>query len=169
MTPEDRKYVRYIAEHRNRVQKAWDLIKSLMPQVSFVKDTRIAARIQELISIHDMDKYKSEEFDPYRCHWYPAPGEEPNEEAYQAAWEHHYRGNPHHYLYWADKDFSAKEDYIYLVEMACDWLSVSGITGSKPSYLWFQENKEEISQYLPHAAITFLDIILREVYDKTGR
>lgn len=169
MTPEDRKYVRYISEHRNRVQKAWNLLKTMFPEVSFVKDSRIASRIQELISIHDMSKYKNEEFEAYRRHWYPAAGEAPDEEAYQAAWEHHYQNNPHHYLYWKDKEFITKENYPYLVEMICDWLSVSGITGGDPSYLWFQRNKEEIATCLPHSAVTFLDTILREVYDKTGR
>lgn len=169
MTVNDKKYVRYIQEHRLRVAQAWDELQRLFPGYSFVSESRYSNVIMGLINTHDLSKYRDEEFDPYRLHWYPEAGEAPDEEGYNRAWEHHVANNPHHYLYWKGKEFDTEKDLPYLIEMICDWQSVSRLTGAQPSLDWFEENIEEIQQCLPQSAIVVLRTLLTEIKRITGR
>lgn len=169
-SPQAIQYIRYIDEHRKRVALAWNQIKQVFrdSNAPFISDKDGVQKVELLIQTHDGSKYTDAEFEPYRLHWYPAPGEEPNERAYNQAWRHHKMVNPHHYEYWKGREFEMSKDWPFLVEMCCDWMSVSRLTGEVPAYEWFQENKEEISKYLPGGALVFLDYVLYKMYTATG-
>jgi hypothetical protein len=100
-----------------------------------VEDFKIA--IQEAasnIESHDESKYTDIEFEPYRLKFYPTEDEneilKSGDERLQqvsdfaAAWEHHYKNNPHHPKYWVEKDGTIKDmELKYIIEMICDWMS----------------------------------------------
>lgn len=135
-------YKRYIKSHKDTVSLVWEELKK---EVYLNPETK--EKINRLISKHDMSKYSEEEFEGYRQFFYPEPGEEKNKELFDISWNHHNKRNPHHWEYWLlhKKDgYRALEIPVeYVIEMLCDWTSMSVKFGNIPSS-WYEENKERI-------------------------
>lgn len=134
-------YIDYIETHREKVQAAYE--KYFIPlleqefELNSCSVEEFKQAIQEAannISTHDESKYMDIEFEPYRLRFYPT--EEENEILksgdakiqqgmnFEAAWEHHYKNNPHHPKYWVQEDGSIRDmDLKYIIEMICDWMS----------------------------------------------
>lgn len=144
------RYKEYIDNHRNNVRKAWEniknneeciqLIKKYIPSISISTDT-----LDELIYLHDLSKYESEEFDAYRKNFYPISQEEKddNKQAFEEAWKHHYMNNLHHWDYWYHTNNLNNMPFIYVVEMICDWEAM-GYQFGNTSKEWYDKNKDKI-------------------------
>ena len=121
-----RQYEDYIEEHCNNVKKAFEeLINKDIPETR-----EYLNELHKKIQNHDNSKYSNEEFDAYRKNFYPINEQEKedNKEAFDKAWEHHYRNNNHHPEYWLDdqgnlKPFSEqneREVRLAYLEWVCD-------------------------------------------------
>lgn len=121
------------------------------------------------INNHDLSKYNDLEFYPYRRHWHPTIKEENedeerqqvNEEQYEKAWQHHYEHNNHHIQYWYDfKNSIAHDmDLSAIVEMICDWISMSIIKNNPTIDNWWNTDADkERSMMTPDTINTVNDI-----------
>jgi hypothetical protein len=121
--------------------------------------------------IHDWTKFTPAEWGPYVRRFYGPQGYRPGPEskgynhdqnkgqdaAFDAAWEHHWRRNPHHPQYWV----RGEEDYgyapwgseaervqemplTYVQEMVADWIGAGRAQGKPDIMGWYQANKENI-------------------------
>ena len=127
-------YNNYIATHINNVKSCYKFYGKELCE-------RLGVDYEELgrnVEIHDQSKYSEEEFEGFRCYYFPTPEEERNDELrgfrkskYNAAWLHHLRNNPHHPEYWIYMDEEAKAirckpmEKIYIAEMLLDWAALS--------------------------------------------
>ena len=124
-------YMDYIDEHKSYVQKAYEWLRENCIEIFDKIDEK---EFQEQIIDHDNSKFSDEEFEPYAQKWF---GDGIKTPAYENAWEHHWKNNPHHPEYWDGKDMPE----IYILEMLCDWLSF-GLKQDNPAELIdFYENK----------------------------
>ena len=146
------KYKEYIDEHRNNVQKAWDMVKNnnncLKVICKFITSSSINRTIEfidELIEKHDLSKYKEEEFEPYRKNFFPVSEEEKesNKEAFEEAWKHHYHKNLHHWDWWHETGNKENMPFTYIVEMVCDWIAM-GFKFNNTAIEWYENNKDKI-------------------------
>ncbi len=67
--------------------------------------------------------------------------------AFDRAWAHHLRKNPHHWQYYDGAEMPAK----YALEMVADWIgagAAQGKTSSTHVFNWYHENKDRIVLHL---------------------
>lgn len=163
-------YRRYIDEHISNVRKAFE--KYFIPLLyddTLEDDLKEAINNASLkIPYHDLSKYEPVEFDGYRMHFYPTEFEkndptfkERSQKAYDVAWEHHHKHNPHHPQHWKNRDMP----YEYIVEMLCDWLAMSMKFGQSTLDWYekeaveekscFNEKTKKIVEYLLYDKLSF--------------
>ena len=143
-------YKEYIANHKNNVIKAWELMKNNSEFLNLLNkniphyESAISA-IDVNIENHDMSKYGKEEFDAYRKEFYPVSPEEKenNKAAFDLAWKHHYHNNMHHWNWWYESGNKDNMPIIYLVEMICDWEAMGYQFGNN-SKEYYEANKHKI-------------------------
>lgn len=105
--------------------------------------------------VHDSSKFSSIEWSPYVNRFYgpkaPVLGstgymhKSGDDLAFDRAWEHHWRNNPHHWNYWLDDDKNPQEmPEVLIREMVADWRS-AGLTQGKPDLRgWYAANKDNL-------------------------
>lgn len=126
-SPEHRYYIN-VKEHIKNVQYGYTFIKNKIP--SMFNELEISVdEMDKQIQQHDQSKFSPEEFEASAQYYYGSKDEYP----YKAAWDHHWRHNPHHPEYWQGQDMP----YSCLLEMLCDlW-----------SFGWKDLNLHEIFDY----------------------
>ena len=139
-------YILYINEHIFNVHLIW---KTLRPHLKgkFWLDDYAYLNIHTLIEAHDASKFKPEEFEGYRQNFFPEGTEEKLPEPFDLAWNHHQKTNPHHWEYWVlikkNKLKPLSIPFRYLIEMLCDWASMSFKFKNIPS-VWYEEHKDNM-------------------------
>lgn len=67
--------------------------------------------------------------------------------AFDAAWEHHWMNNPHHWQYWSggeSGDFITPMPHKYAREMVADWAGAGrAITGKWEVVEWYAKTKND--------------------------
>lgn len=110
--------------------------------------------------IHDLSKFSRTEWSPYVNRFFgpnayrPAagstgyrhkPGDDP---AFDAAWEHHWRNNPHHWNYWNDAMWGdaapLRMPERYAREMVSDWYGAGMAQGKPDIAAWYESSKAHI-------------------------
>lgn len=138
-------YTQYINTHMENVKKAWAIFQK---KCGFYLDMQLLGDISLLIDKHDESKFSDEEFEAYRKYFYPITDAEKNDPktkvAFDLAWGHHYRNNPHHWDYWYHGGIVNEMKYKYVVEMVCDWLAMGMKEGSQQIDSWYEDNKSKI-------------------------
>lgn len=120
-------YMDYIKTHKDNVQKAWEELRAATVGIGIINRPNILEQMSYRIRRHDDSKYSEREFLPYRRHFYPMDGEVDDTAQYDAAWQHHYNRNDHHWQYWIDCDgdfigyADMDERMCACLEMICDW------------------------------------------------
>ena len=145
------KYLDYVNNHIENVQKAWNEEVSLLED-DFIKEHKDDLAAQ--IAAHDASKYDEEEFDAYRANYNPINDQEKidNEANFQAAWYHHFQNNPHHWQHWIDEKGELKpltdEDAVKsaYIEMICDWQAMGYVFGDTAKQ-YYDQNKDIIKIY----------------------
>ena len=97
---------------------------------------------------HDDTKYMEEEFMPYANYFYGKKTPEV-EKAFDYAWNHHQKCNPHHWQYWVLINDDPEEGEIvldmplnYIIEMICDWWAFSWSKGNLYEiFSWYDKHK----------------------------
>lgn len=148
----ERKYRKYIDEHKLNVKKAWDYMRQNPKCLDYISSTIIDTNIisvinlvNDLVNNHDYSKYGPEEFDAYRKNFYPISPEEKdeNKEAFEKAWHHHYTNNMHHWDWWYESGNADNMPLVYVIEMVCDWEAM-GYKFGNSSKQWYENNKQNI-------------------------
>jgi hypothetical protein len=134
------KYDKYIFEHRQNVYKSY---RWLVDKGIIVHRNILEWNIRD----HDMSKYNMKEFEPYAKYFYGEEITPEIEKAFDFAWNHHQKSNPHHWEYWLMFKDSGEikvleMPYEYIVEMICDWWAFSWKKGNlKEIFSWYEANK----------------------------
>lgn len=134
-------YLEYIKNHVNNVKSAYQNYFIPLLDYDFISDKMSDQEIKDairnaatLVEEHDASKYSDEEFDGYREKYYPTAREKADpdfeklaSEKAERAWVSHYSNNPHHPMYWVNKETGDKKDMSleYIIEMLCDWIGMS--------------------------------------------
>lgn len=134
-------YIAYLDKHISGVKKAyaWLLDHHIDSKVDFGDEDVI----EENVGNHDKSKWSDEEFEPYAQYFYGS-GYSP---AFNVAWNHHQKSNPHHWQYWMLIDDDSLVNCLempieYIVEMICDWWSFSFSKGNlREIFSWYDSHK----------------------------
>lgn len=141
-------YEAYLEQHISGVKKVYEKIKDVLLTESDLTVEDLTA-LDNQIDLHDASKYEDEEFYPYLYHFYPSQAGANDEVAYDRAWNHHQKHNPHHWQYWIlQKDSGARvlldmpENYV--IEMLCDWSSFQYKNPESTANNWYTNNKDKM-------------------------
>lgn len=85
--------------------------------------------------IHDLSKFGSAEFHPYRLR--ASAGKDTA--AYAAAWQHHWSVNPHHWEYWVKDGAATPMPEVYVREMLADWMAANRMYRDGPLQEWLSK------------------------------
>lgn len=153
-------YTEYINTHKENVKKSFDWFMENLPEL--FEDIEIE-ELQELIDKHDESKFSEEEFLPYANRWF---GDKKKTKEYGLAWEHHWKNNLHHPEYWDGEDM----EYIYILEMLCDWMSFGFKENNLKdivSFYW-EKAREDKEKNLSKNTKKILDAIINKIDNKTN-
>ena len=156
-------YKCYIEEHRTNVMKAFIEMTDCEELNYIFMDEYIYWSLMSRIENHDMSKYSKEEFDAYRKNFFPINQKENNKEAFEKAWEHHWKTNDHHWQNRQDNKGLGLNSYIAVLENVCDWLAMGYKFNDRP-YQYYEKHKNEIK--LNEEDRAFLEHIIYEGIDK---
>lgn len=142
-------YMEYLANHKQNVIIAWGELKKAVAGIKLFQNHEILIQMENRVYCHDESKYSEEEFLPYRQHFYPVEGEDIDPNAFEKAWELHYRRNPHHWQYWVNENgefysgYSITEKICAYLEMICDWQAMSYVKGGS-ALQYYNDKKDKI-------------------------
>lgn len=141
-------YEEYLEQHIGGVKKAYEKFKEVLLTESDLTVEELTA-LDNQIDMHDASKYEDEEFYPYLHHFYPSGAGADSEEAYDRAWNHHQKSNPHHWQYWILQKDSGEQKVLdmpenYVIEMLCDWMSFSLKNPESTAYKWWTDNQDKM-------------------------
>lgn len=140
-------YKKYIDMHIANVKKVYAIYGKQVCERLGVDYERLG----DMIHDHDESKYSVEEFEGFRCYYYPTPEEEADKEMagfrkkkYDAAWLHHLRNNAHHPEFWIyiNEDGNPRchpMDPLHVAEMVIDWAAM-GIYFKDTAYHYWNDN-----------------------------
>lgn len=138
-------YRAYIKEHIDNVNKSFiKLMEYKSPKIHeiFTDDESLVEDVSRRCLLHDKSKLSYEEFEPYRKNFYPINDKEKedNKQAFEQAWEHHWKTNDHH---WENRQGTEYVNLPACVENIIDWMAM-GIKFNNKAYDYYDEHKEEI-------------------------
>lgn len=173
-------YKSYLNNHINGVIDAWQEYKDRFINIFNLTDIDIIA-IDKLMVKHDNSKTTKDEFEPYRKNFYPSDEEkdtinhEQQEKDYRYAILHHYHNNMHHWNYWVYYDINEPENPmvldmpdIYIIELICDWISVSNNTKGDTSDPLVYYNKIKDAILLSETTRTKLEYALNKLFGRNN-
>ena len=140
MTESERKYFKYIREHKENIEKGLKWFEENLPEY-------ITDEVYDLVNSHDMSKFSEEEFTPYAEYFY---GDNKSEIALNYAWLHHIHHNPHHWQYWIlNEEYSTRYFEMpkpYVIEMILDWWSFSWKQNKLDEiFNWYEERRDKLT------------------------
>lgn len=138
------KYDEYINVHVANVMKVW---KGQLRPILEAEGINVQL-IDEVISNHDQSKWSEEEYEAYLYYFYLKPRDPDWNMAFDVAWNHHQKSNPHHWQYWLlIKDEGGTEalemPIEYLAELICDWQAMGYTYGNLASE-YYEKNKHKM-------------------------
>ena len=141
-------YEEYLNQHILGVKRSYDMIKDIILTESDL-DADDITKLELQIEKHDASKYEDEEWYPYLHHFYPSNTGKDNEDAYDKAWNHHQKCNPHHWQYWILQKDSGEQKILdmpenYVIEMLCDWSSFKYKNPESTANRWYNDNKDKM-------------------------
>lgn len=164
-------YDKYLKEHIDNVQKAWNELKPLLQYLpveitSFIHNSLI----EYMIKHHDESKYEVGEYNPYDDYFYTEKTDENREEinkAFAYAWNTHQKMNTHHWQYWVllNDDGTTKVldmEIHSILEMFCDWWSFSWKQNNPREILdFYKDNRDkmQLSEYTQNIVEKLLSIV----------
>lgn len=143
-------YKRYVDEHIENVNKAFSEFGPALCKALYID----LGRLKEMIEIHDQSKYSEEEFEGYRKYFYPThleDSESLNKYAFDLAWDHHVKNNPHHPEFWVRQDEDTGElipedmPNTFIAEMLLDWQAMGYKFGDNAYQYW---NSDKCKKFL---------------------
>ena len=143
---QEEKYKQYIDNHKKNVIETWSELKLNSKIYNYIISQSESSNIIEIIDknipLHDNSKYTEEEWEPYRKRFYPINEEEKiiSKKEFSKAWEHHKKNNSHHHEHWEETGLNDKMPLYDVVEMCCDWISMSKVLGGTALNWYHKQN-----------------------------
>ena len=165
---QEKKYKAYIDNHKKNVVETWEELKKNKIIHDFILKESQNEKIDEIldknIAMHDNSKFSEEEWEPYRKRFYPINKEEQisSKNEFFKAWAHHKKHNTHHHDHWKEINQNDKMPFTDVVEMCCDWISMSKVKGGN-ALSWYNSQK---NIFLGHKQKQWTLFILNEYYKK---
>lgn len=140
-------YLRYVLRHK------WHV---------FVAGWHLSVPLWQLL-IHDWTKFLPREWFPYVAYFYGRGGREAHAKsggmyrpgsdfAFDIAWNHHQKRNPHHWQYWLLTRDTDEPQLIalpmperYVREMVADWIGAGAAQGKPDNWHWYLTNREKMN------------------------
>ncbi len=156
-------YDRYLDQHRRNVRRGWEWLVDNLPDL-FTKVDLHAMKTQ--ILNHDASKNSPEEYDAYDRYFYGGNKSFRVVQDFRRAWLHHIHENPHHWQHWVlindepdEGEVALEMDYIYIIEMICDWWAFSWQKGDLSEiFSWYDKHQKYI-KLAPNTRKTVEDIL----------
>lgn len=163
---QEKKYKEYIDNHKKNVVETWNEIKRNKIIFDFIKKEggeNIDKIIDKSVLVHDNSKFSEEEWEPYRKHFFSLNNEEKNDSKYEfnKAWAHHKKNNTHHHEHWEEIGQNDKMPFSDVVEMCCDWISMSKVFGGQAN-IWYKSQK---NIFLGETQKNWAEFILNQYYN----
>lgn len=163
----EKKYINYIDNHRINIDLAFEEMV-MCPDTQWMDWSEdFCVELKERIDVHDDSKYEDEEFEAYRKNFYPINDEEKedNKEAFDKAWEHHWKNNRHHWEARQNdpEEIMTKRIILDCIENVLDWMAMGYKFGDRP-YQYYEKVKDEIK--LPKCQRNFIEKLIYEGVDK---
>lgn len=131
-------YLKYVLRHK------WYVLKY----------SRLVGASLWLCLIHDLSKFRPDEWLPYAACFYKPDGRKQyvESEAFTKAWNFHQKRNLHHWQAWCwveDDSGTLKAIAMpekYVREMVADWIGAGfAITGELEVQTWYEKSKEKMT------------------------
>ena len=168
------KYKKYLDEHLACITKVYneyentialeitgEIIGGEKRKNNTFSTCMIRKSLKQRIPRHDATKFSKKEFIPYCNDFCSNSKDEPIEEEFQKAREHHYAHNDHHPEFWIyevdDKKVSIPMRDDAFAEMIIDWIAEAMMENSNTLEWWNNKGKTEKGKYLDSSDIRFLD------------
>ena len=156
-------YDRYLDQHRRNVRRGWEWLVDNLPDL-FSKVDLHAMKTQ--ILSHDASKNSPEEYAAYDRYFYGGNKSFRVVQDFRRGWLHHIHENPHHWQHWVLNNDEPEEgevilemDYIYIIEMICDWWAFSWQKGDLSEiFSWYDKHQKYI-KLAPNTRKTVEDIL----------
>lgn len=165
-------YANYLDQHIENVYKAYDWIRTNLPDILNGEDYEWQIRFN-----HDGSKYSPEEYTAYDQYFYGNEQTDEVKQNFDYAWLHHIHHNPHHWQYWILHNDEPSEGmivldmpYQYIIEMICDWMSFSWKKGDLfEIFNWYDQHKDymKLSEKTRKTVEDILDRIRFKLEDVT--
>lgn len=160
LTKEAKIYLKYLKKHIECVNKAYEKLKIIIPDLFDGYDDEVEIKTEQNIKLHDNIKFSSHNLRVYGEHY---TGKF-NENEYNAVILDHIRNCPHHFQHWLvfyqiDKIKAVEIPYDYIVEMICDWYSFSFIKNDETELVrWYKIYRDKMI-FAPKTQIIIDNII----------
>ena len=144
-----REYLDYLEEHFDNIRKAFQELSVACDGMTWVGDDNTWHTLRHEVCHHDISKFSTEEFVPYRNRFFPLDtATKEDKDAFNKAWIHHYEANEHHWEYinsLSDELVSRKPGLIerYLIHMLIDWTAM-GYKFGDTAQEYYEQNKHKI-------------------------
>lgn len=156
-------YDSYLDQHRRNVRRGWEFLVDNLPDLFSKVDLRA---IKTQILNHDASKNSPEEYDAYDRYFYGGNKSFRVVQDFQKAWLHHIHENPHHWQHWVLNNDEPEEgevvlemDYIYIIEMICDWWAFSWQKGDLSEIFSWYDRHQKYIKLAPNTRKTVEDIL----------
>ncbi len=156
-------YDRYLDQHRRNVRRGWEWLVDNLPDL-FSKVDLHAMKTQ--ILNHDASKNSPEEYTAYDRYFYGGSKSFRVVQDFRKAWLHHIHENPHHWQHWVLNNDEPEEgevilemDYIYIIEMICDWWAFSWQKGDLSEIFSWYDKRQKYIKLAPDTRKTVEDIL----------
>lgn len=138
-------YDQYLEQHRNGVKKGFEWISNNLPYLLDGADNA-----EWYIMNHDNSKEELDEYEAYDAYFYGHGRSYKVVQDFNKAWLLHIHRNPHHWQYWVlindnpdEGEIILEMDYVYILEMICDWWSFSWSKGNlNEIFSWYEQHKD---------------------------
>ena len=144
-----REYLNYLEEHFDNIRKAFQELSVACDGMTWVGDDNTWHTLRHEVCHHDISKFSTEEFVPYRNRFFPLDTTtEEDKDTFNKAWIHHYEVNEHHWEYinrLSDETTNNKPGLIerYLIHMLVDWTAM-GYKFGDTAQEYYEQNKHKI-------------------------
>ncbi len=156
-------YDRYLDQHRRNVRRGWEWLVDNLPDL--FSEVDLHAMKTQILN-HDASKNSPEEYAAYDRYFYGGNKSFRVVQDFRRAWLHHIHENPHHWQHWVLNNDEPEEgevilemDYIYIIEMICDWWAFSWQKGDLSEvFSWYDKHQKYI-KLAPDTRKTVEDIL----------
>lgn len=156
-------YDRYLDQHRRNVRRGWEWLVDNLPDLFGNVDLHT---MKTQILNHDASKNSLDEYAAYDRYFYSGQRSFQVAQDFQKAWLHHIHENPHHWHHWvlisdeSEEDQMVLEmDYIYIIEMICDWWAFSWQKGDLSEIFSWYDDHQKYMMLAPITRKTVEDIL----------